>query len=82
MPGKQLIVAYALAGLMLLAALSQYLQVREMRAALINSAQQQREMQSHVQQLESNLRSAGLQMQQLSDLVQEANQRAVDCQLP
>jgi len=62
-----------------LIAISQYAQARELRQALIASGQQQQVLQTQIQRLEDNLQSAGVQMQHLSDIAQEANQRAAAC---
>jgi hypothetical protein len=62
-----------------LIAISQYAQARELRQALTASGQQQQVLQTQIQRLEDNLQSAGVQMQHLSDMAQEANQRAAAC---
>jgi len=57
-----------------------YAQNRQLQNIIVECQATQTTMQHHATQLESNLRSAATQMQQLSSLAQEASERAAACE--
>lgn len=61
-------------------AASQFLHTRQLQQALDSSVEQQATLQRYAEQLESNLQSAGVQMQNLSHIAQEASERAATCE--
>ncbi len=57
-----------------------YAQNRQLRDTIAQCQATESTLQQHTSQLESNLRSAATQMQQLSSLAQEASERAAACE--
>jgi len=60
-------------------AVRQQMLLRELRQALIHCQHDSDSLQAQVSRLEDNLHSAGLQMSNLSELIQEATTRAARC---
>lgn len=80
MLNKFTVVIAPIATIAIIVAVNQYLQVRQLQQALVFSDEQQASLQQHIEQLESNLHSAGVQMQNLSNIAQEASVRAATCE--
>jgi len=69
-----------IAAIAMILAASQYLQTRQLQQALDFHDERQASLQQHIEQLESNLQSAGVQMENLSNIAQEASVRAATCE--
>ena len=80
MPRLVLSVAVVIAAVTLPVAVYQSLAAGELRGEMAEQQQQFRQMQAHIDQLESNLQSAGLQMSNLAAIAQEATERAARCE--
>lgn len=61
-------------------AVRQQLLLQQLRQSLAECRDGNSSMQTRVAQLEDNLQSAGQQMNNLSDIIQEATQRAARCE--
>ncbi len=80
MPRLVLSVAVVIAAATLPVAVYQSLAAAELRSEMAEQRQQFRQMQAHIDQLESNLQGAGLQMSNLAAIAQEATERAARCE--
>lgn len=80
MPRVVLPVAVVIAAITLPVAVYQSLAAGELRDEMTGHQQQLRQMQTHIDQLENNLKSAGLQMNNLAAIAQEATERAARCE--